>query len=182
MAWLDIMARETSKKSSFRGLVLTGWARYDHFAVLCELLPVALPSLILNLELISLNASSEATKFKQTERILKCPVDHHDRFSLMRLEQDPHQFEMRRCKFPGAKIFGSVGTLIRYKAEVDALVTMSRETQGWLTNYNIRHNYSSPSRLSEVLSGHAELLKSLIQYKDKTSKVLSTVFDKATVS
>ena len=72
--------------------------------------------------------------------------------------------------------------MIRYKAEVDALVTISRETQGWLTNYNIRHNYSSPWRLSEALNGHTELLKSLTQYKDKTSKTLSSVFDKATVS
>ena len=72
--------------------------------------------------------------------------------------------------------------MIRYKAEVDALVTISRETQGWLTNYNIRHNYSSPWRLSEALNGHTELLKSLAQYKDKTSKTLSSVFDKATVS
>ena len=74
-----------------------------------------------------------------------------------------------------------VGSLIRYKAEVDALVTISRETQGWLTPYNIRHNYSSPWRLSEVLSGHTELLKSLSQYRDKTSKSLATVFDRATV-
>ena len=82
----------------------------------------------------------------------------------------------------GAKIFGAVGSLIRYKAEVEALVTISRETQGWLTNYNIRHNYSSPWRLSEVLNGHTDLQKSLAQYKEKTSKTLLSVFDKTTVS
>ena len=86
------------------------------------------------------------------------------------------------CEITGAKIFGAVGSLIRYKAEVDALVTISRETQGWLTNYNIRHNYSSPWRLSEVLNGHTDLQKSLAQYKEKTSKTLLSVFDKTTVS
>ena len=93
------------KPSNFRGLVLTGWSRYDHFAVLCELLPVALPSLILNLEAISLNTSSETTKFKQAEKLLKCQssVENHnyDCLSIMSLEQDPHQFDLRRCKFPG---------------------------------------------------------------------------------
>eukprot|EP00093_Oithona_nana_P001598 01598.XXX_3514_877_1 [CDS] Oithona nana genome sequencing. len=187
LAWLDIMERESNsyghgKAAHFRGLTLTGWSRYDHFAVLCELLPVALPSLILNLEIISNNATG-SSKFRQAEKLLKCPTNdrNYDRFSALSLEQDPHQFDLRRCRFPGWKIFGAVGSLNRYKAEVEALITKSRETQGWLTNYNIRHNYSSPWRLSEVLNGHQELSKSLAQYKEKTSKTLSSVFEKTTV-
>ena len=172
------------KPANFRGLALTGWSRYDHFAVLCELLPVALPSLLLNLEAVSFNLTEGAGyKFKQTEKLLKCISDerNYNRLSILKLEQDPHLFDLRRCKFPGAKIFGAVGTLSKYKSEVEALVTISRETKGWLTNYNIRHNYSSPWRLNEVINGHHDLLRSLTQYKDKTSKSLSAVFDKATV-
>ena len=39
-AWLDVIGRENGKlgkRQFFRGIVLTGWSRYDHFAVLCEL-------------------------------------------------------------------------------------------------------------------------------------------------
>jgi hexosaminidase len=136
------MARETGpsvhrpKLSKFRGIALTGWSRYDHFAVLCELLPVALPSLLLNLNTVSSNGS-EVSKFRQTEKLLKCSTDdrNYDRLSPVSLEQDPHQFELRRCKFPGAKIFGAVGSLVRYKAEVEALDTSSRETQVMISRY-----------------------------------------------
>ena len=44
------MAREAKRfRLGLAGIALTGWARYDHFAVLCELLPAALPSLAVNL-------------------------------------------------------------------------------------------------------------------------------------
>lgn len=36
----------------FKGIILTGWSRYSHMAPQCELFPIAMPSLILNLLLI----------------------------------------------------------------------------------------------------------------------------------
>lgn len=37
---------------NFEGIILTGWSRYTHYSPQCELLPIAMPSLILNLLLI----------------------------------------------------------------------------------------------------------------------------------
>ena len=98
------------------------------------------------------------------------------------MENDPHQFELRRCKFPGSTIYGAVGSLAHYKSEVEALDTTSRETQGWLTSYNIRHNYSSPWRLSETIGGHTYLVKALEDYKNRTAQCLKSVFERSTVS
>ena len=47
-AWMDVVAREgrggaaVKRGSFFRGIALTGWSRYDHFAVLCELVSLTL--------------------------------------------------------------------------------------------------------------------------------------------
>lgn len=50
LRWLDVMSQQARFfKNGLTGIALTGWQRYDHFAVLCELLPAALPSLTLNL-------------------------------------------------------------------------------------------------------------------------------------
>uniref|UniRef100_A0A8C2LXX0 Hexosaminidase D n=1 Tax=Cricetulus griseus TaxID=10029 RepID=A0A8C2LXX0_CRIGR len=41
--WLQVAGR--GPVDSLQGIILTGWQRYDHFSVLCELLPVGIPSL-----------------------------------------------------------------------------------------------------------------------------------------
>ncbi|XP_039715364.1 hexosaminidase D isoform X3 [Pteropus medius] len=46
--WLQVAA--SGPADVLQGIVLTGWQRYDHFSVLCELLPVGIPSLAVCLQ------------------------------------------------------------------------------------------------------------------------------------
>lgn len=40
IAWLQALDEQARNFKEIRGLVITGWQRYDHLATLCELLPV----------------------------------------------------------------------------------------------------------------------------------------------
>ncbi|XP_041978168.1 hexosaminidase D [Aricia agestis] len=43
-AWIrEVQAN--ADRANFTGVILTGWSRFDHYATLCELLPVSLPAL-----------------------------------------------------------------------------------------------------------------------------------------
>ena len=82
--------------------------RYDHFAVLCELLPTAVPSLVLNILAVVSGSLEESQTFQVASKVLNCP----GRLNPEALKTDPHQFELRRCNFPGT-ITSMVYHLIR---------------------------------------------------------------------
>ena len=150
--WINLMGQEEPKlEGGFRGIVITGWQRYDHFAVLCELLPAGLPSLALDLVTTS-HGFFNASLSKQLFKGLSCG-EHSTNLhgSGINLDKDNFLWDtMSWCFFPGANFFKVTKQLVRLEVEVEEFFKKVQNKKGWLTEYNIRHNMSSPFRIDEV--------------------------------
>ncbi|MCL4162486.1 UNVERIFIED_CONTAM: hypothetical protein GTU68_025683, partial [Idotea baltica] len=103
--WLDVMASEGPKFTrGFRGIVLSGWQRHDHFAVLCELLPAAMPSLAVNL-ITNSHGFFNATIHFELYEALNCMQTPKYQTGL-NLDSDPFLWDkFSWCYFPGAMAF-----------------------------------------------------------------------------
>lgn len=56
-----------------KGMVLTGWSRFDHFAVLCELMSTGIPSLAVDLQLIQ-NGGRIKKAYQKARELLQCDI------------------------------------------------------------------------------------------------------------
>uniref|UniRef100_A0A0P4WPB1 beta-N-acetylhexosaminidase n=2 Tax=Scylla olivacea TaxID=85551 RepID=A0A0P4WPB1_SCYOL len=179
--WLDVMSAETAKfTGGFRGLVLTGWQRYDHFAVLCELLPAAMPSLSVNLLAVShgyFNASVQGQLY-QALNCMQTPKYQ----TWLNLDADPFLWDkFSWCFFPGAPVFKMTARLDATRRDVDAYLERVTRSRAWITDYNRRHNYSSPMRVDEDLEELPARLHSVTLLLKTAREALAEWFDDWTV-
>ena len=149
--WMALMAQEEPRtRGGFRGIVLTGWQRYDHFAVLCELLPAAIPSLAVNLVATS-NGFFNKTLQKPLFKALGCVQPSGSYNSFVDLKRDNFLWDsLSRCNFPGTNFFAVTKNLVTAEIEVGHFLDKVEKKKGWLTKYNRRHDMSSPFRINGV--------------------------------
>ncbi|XP_063239618.1 hexosaminidase D-like [Bacillus rossius redtenbacheri] len=186
VAWRRLM-RSMSLVRHFRGIVLTGWSRYDHFAVLCELLPAAVPSLALNL--LALSADEADTRhqhqrvFSRWTRLLSC-FSSATKVSYASLSEDPYQWRLSGCSFPGSDVFSVLASYGALRDKVHAVHSELTERSGWLTDYHVSHNFSSPWRVASALSaaGADRLAPEVGGFRELAAQVLARHFDGHTVA
>lgn len=181
--WLDVMQGEQSKfKGGFQGIVLTGWQRYDHFAILAELLPVGLPSLAVDLLTVK-NGFFNATVQAQLTKAMECVGTPRDLDEPLDLTSDPYLSDkMSWCYFPGASVFKLAYTVENTRKEVEAFLKKVREDQGWMRAYSIRRNYTSPFRVNEVMQEWSMNYDSVVSLMRSAKQTLSELFDVYTVA
>lgn len=176
--WLEVMSEQHAKFPRFRGIVITGWQRYDHFATLCELLPAGLPSLILNL-LVLTNGAYSSDLQGRYHSLLKCT---HSR-SPMDLQSDPFLWQKGYgCFFPGSAVFRLTQTHSETVKKAQDYIHDVTIGKAWVTDYNVRRNLTLPSRVDQVLEDHSSTLYSLTSLVHQARDVLREVFDEYTVA
>jgi len=180
--WLQVGRSEGPKfREGLRGMVITGWQRFDHFAVLCELLPAAIPSLAVTLLTASkgyYNQSLAPTLYSalsctSASKYGDMPDLQDDRFLFSKLNM---------CFFPGAPFYKLTERFIRIEAEIEEYYETITKRRGWLTDYSTRHNFSSPARIEELTRDLRYLGGSLNTLAKQTIEVMKNIFDGYTVS
>ncbi|XP_022662894.1 hexosaminidase D-like isoform X2 [Varroa jacobsoni] len=182
VAWVDVIEEQKSKfHGQFRGLVITGWQRYDHFATLAETFPAGFPSLILSL--VSVTAGGYAGREQyvrmQMSKLLNC----HEPIRRLDLEADEYLWNsVSRCMFPGANVFRMTENhrdAVKHANEYYDGVTIHK---AWLTPYNVRRNYTFIDRIDQGLEEYPSVFYSVALLSSQARDALREVFDEYTVA
>ncbi|CAO4359801.1 unnamed protein product [Caenorhabditis nigoni] len=103
---MDLHPKAAEKVS---GIFVTGWSRFNHLNALCELLPVSIPSLIIDLLYLNYGISGNSA-WKSMKNRLECDQETFLRGVLS-------EWTIRGCKFPGAEVFEII--MHDWKRQVD---------------------------------------------------------------
>ncbi|CAD6991733.1 unnamed protein product [Ceratitis capitata] len=185
--WLAVIAKEGGRFSKgIRGLALTGWQRYDHFAVLCELLPVGIPSLITSLSTVSKGYFITNPKENSILRILECAFHPDSRRSgqpWIELHPNSHHSQLfSSCTYPGSMIYKFALRLFDKLTELQNYLVHVRDRSAWMSDYNVRHNFSSPLRVHELTFNTPSYINELSTMAREAHEVMFEVFDEYTIT
>jgi hexosaminidase len=135
-SWVVQMARAYREFEYFQGLIITGWSRYDHMAVLAELLPVNLPTLVMCIETIESGRPLHGN-FQKANQLLQCTAKYDQGY-------------IYGCQFPGRKIYELVNEMYSQKDAMHKYIESDFEFNGWLSKVAEKYHFSSPMYIEKI--------------------------------
>ncbi|KAG9331145.1 hypothetical protein JZ751_019965 [Albula glossodonta] len=135
LSWLKVIASMPNYPYiTFRGIVLMGSQRYDHFTVLCDLLPVGIPSLAICLQTLQQGEFSDKAK-KEIQNILGCSI----------------QINKGVCEgsgaFSGSEVYNMVLHIDKNLKKQTNDLMKENHVRGSFTYYHRKYNFANPRNL-----------------------------------
>uniref|UniRef100_A0A8L8Q118 beta-N-acetylhexosaminidase n=1 Tax=Heligmosomoides polygyrus TaxID=6339 RepID=A0A8L8Q118_HELPZ len=154
-AWVEQMSRNYNEFDSLQGLILAGWSRYDHLAILCELAPVAFPTLAMSMETIlacltfmSLRGILPAIYLMKETVVFKegRPLNGNYPVSRDILQCTPSTTMgiTYGCQFPGHKVYELINEFWQRRKQLQQYKEDDFELNGWLSR--VADTYMSSSQ------------------------------------
>lgn len=171
--WLKHKDQFGKHFTTFRGLIMTGWSRYDHFAVLAELWVSGVPSLVLNLQVAHEGLRGvENNIAKRTSEALECK-------RTITLEQAS---SVSNCHFPGYEAFVLINRDIPALASrFDTEVYSNHQVRGWLGRFNMRHNYTQLWYFDSIQSAINPYYQFVLNTEKQLREAMSPIYSENTI-
>lgn len=61
-------------------------------------------------------------------------------------------------------------------------ILVTTKNRGWMTSYNVEHEFSSPLRVDELMNDHSRIYRSLLSMVRPFQESMTGIFDKYTIS
>ncbi|XP_059527584.1 hexosaminidase D isoform X3 [Myotis daubentonii] len=159
LQWLQVAAQ--GRKDTLQGIILTGWQRYDHFSVLCELLPVGIPSLAVCLQSLLHGGFTEDVRAR---------VQHLLGISSLEI----------------AGVLSDILALVvqvslHLRSSVDEMLQTDRYVTGWFSPYHRRRKLIHPVMIQHIQPQALSLLGRWSGLAQELAAALHRVFPEDTV-